>query len=70
MQAKLFQPFLAAESHNSGNSLGLYLTKQLVQQLLGGSIRYQATATPGACFVITLPIDTRGQRGLDEGLAD
>ena len=70
MQAKLFQPFLAAESHNSGNSLGLYLTKQLVQQLLGGSIRYQATATPGACFVITLPIDTRGQRGLDEGLSD
>ena len=70
MQAKLFQPFLTADSHNSGNSLGLYLTKQLVQQLLGGSIRYQASTTPGACFIITLPIDTSGQRGPDEGLAD
>ena len=70
MQAKLFQPFLTADSHNSGNSLGLYLTKQLVQQLLGGSIRYQASATPGACFVITLPIDTNGQQDPDQGPTD
>lgn len=56
MQSKLFQPFFTADSANSGNSLGLYLTKQLVQKLLQGSIHYQPMESQGACFIITLPL--------------
>ena len=56
MQSKLFQPFFTADSANSGNSLGLYLTKQLVQKLLQGSIHYQPMESQGACFILTLPL--------------
>lgn len=56
LQSKLFQPFFTANSSNSGNSLGLYLTKQLVQKLLQGSIHYQPMESQGACFIITLPL--------------
>jgi signal transduction histidine kinase len=53
---KLFQPFQAADRDRMGNSLGLYLTRQLVQLLLKGSIVYQPSDAPGACFIITLPL--------------
>ncbi len=56
MQSRLFQPFFTADSANSGNSLGLYLTKQLVQKLLQGSIQFQPMESQGACFIITLPL--------------
>lgn len=65
LEEKLFQPFQSANPGTTGNSLGLYLTRQLIQQLLNGSIIYQPTESPGACFIITLPLDvTVEQPGL------
>ncbi len=54
---KLFQPFQTANRDRIGNCLGLYLTRQLIQLLLKGTIVYQPSDAPGACFIITLPLD-------------
>jgi signal transduction histidine kinase len=62
LEEKLFQPFQSANPDASGNSLGLYLTRQLIQQLLNGSILYQPTESPGACFIITLPLDVAAEQ--------
>lgn len=62
LEEKLFQPFLNANYDGTGNSLGLYLTRQLIQQLLHGTIIYQPTESPGACFMITLPLDVAGEQ--------
>ena len=62
LEEKLFQPFQSANPGTTGNSLGLYLTRQLIQQLLNGSIIYQPTESPGACFIITLPLDVAAEQ--------
>lgn len=62
LEEKLFQPFQSANPGTTGNSLGLYLTRQLIQQLLNGSIIYLRTESPGACFIITLPLDVAAEQ--------
>ena len=38
--------------------LGLAITKDIVEQH-GGTVRYDAQSTTGACFVVTLPKPSR-----------
>ena len=56
---KLFQPFERMESRlkikTLGTGLGLYLTKKILTQLLGGDIVVTSQPEVGSTFVITIP---------------
>jgi PAS domain S-box-containing protein len=57
-QAKLFQPFMQADSTTTGQEgtgLGLAITKQLVS-MLGGEISFESVPDRGSTFRIRLPI--------------
>ena len=67
--AKIFQPFERAESalkiKTLGTGLGLYLTQQIVTQLLGGSITVQSELGQGSTFTIIMPINTAAELALE-----
>jgi PAS domain S-box-containing protein len=60
--AKLFLPFERIESHlrikTTGTGLGLYLSQQILTQLLSGSIDVQSKLGQGSTFTIIMPINT------------
>lgn len=55
---KVFEPFAKADAHAAGTQpgvgLGLALCRRLARQM-GGDLRLEA-ASPGAAFVLTLPV--------------
>ena len=57
---QLFKPFERAESHlkikTLGTGLGLYLTRKILTQLLGGSIEVESQVGVGSTFTIKVPI--------------
>jgi PAS domain S-box-containing protein len=57
---QLFKPFERAESHlkikTLGTGLGLYLTRKILTQLLGGSIEVESQPGVGSTFTIKVPI--------------
>jgi len=63
-QARLFQPFERIDSELSvkagGTGLGLYLTKKLVTELLGGTISVESRPGEGSCFTLHLPRRIQG----------
>ncbi len=58
--AKLFEPFVRLESPRSaqtgGTGLGLYLTKKLVQEVLGGTVAVKSEYGKGSTFTFTMPL--------------
>jgi PAS domain S-box-containing protein len=58
--ANLFKPFVRIDSHlkirTLGTGLGLYLTKKILSQLLGGEIVVKSQLGQGSIFTISLPI--------------
>ncbi len=57
-QGKLFQPFERGEAVRgsvSGTGLGLYITRQVVEQH-GGTISVQSEPGRGTCFLVRLPL--------------
>jgi len=56
---KLFQPFERLDSHLrisvTGTGLGLYLTRKLVVELLGGTVSVRSSPGEGSAFVIRIP---------------
>ena len=58
--ARLFKPFERIESHlkikTLGTGLGLYLTRKILAQLLGGKISVTSKLAEGSIFTIKLPI--------------
>ena len=56
----LFKPFERIESRlkvkTLGTGLGLYLTRKILSQLLGGSIEVKSTPGEGSTFSIKLPL--------------
>ena len=57
---KLFKPFERIESHlrikTLGTGLGLYLTRKILVQLLGGEISVRSKIGQGSIFTIRVPI--------------
>jgi signal transduction histidine kinase len=57
--ASLFKPFERVESRlkikTLGTGLGLYLTRKILSQLLGGSIDVKSVPEQGSTFTIKLP---------------
>jgi len=55
----LFQSFVRLESHlkikAGGTGLGLYLTRKIVSDLLGGTVSVQSILGEGSTFVLTIP---------------
>lgn len=58
--SKLFQAFVRLESPlkllNTGTGLGLYLTKKLTQEVLGGTISATSILGQGSTFILDIPI--------------
>jgi len=58
---RLFAPFVRLESHltlnTSGTGLGLYLTKKLVRDVLGGDIDVKSGYGKGSTFTMHLPVE-------------
>jgi signal transduction histidine kinase len=56
----LFKPFERAESRlkikTLGTGLGLYLTRKILMQLLGGDIHVKSELEVGSAFTIQIPI--------------
>ncbi len=66
----LFSSFVRLESHlktkTSGTGLGLYLTRKIVTELLGGTISIESKLDHGSTFKLTLPIETACDQGAYE----
>lgn len=56
---KLFMPFERIDSHlrikTPGTGLGLYLTKKITEDFLGGRIHVTSELDKGSTFTVTLP---------------
>ena len=57
--ANLFKPFERIESRlkikTLGTGLGLYLTRKILSQLLGGTIEVKSKLDEGSTFTIVIP---------------
>ncbi|MGR3173653.1 MAG: CHASE domain-containing protein [Candidatus Scalindua sp.] len=58
-QQRLFKPFVRIDSHlrakTLGTGLGLYLTRKLTTELLGGTVGVQSQPGKGSTFTLRLP---------------
>jgi signal transduction histidine kinase len=57
---KLFEPFERIDSplktKTLGTGLGLYLTRKILSQLLGGKIELESKLGHGSTFIVTIPV--------------
>lgn len=62
---KIFEPFFTTKEAKKGIGLGLSLCHDFVKGM-GGTIRVETKPASGANFIVSLPVDGRGEKG-EEG---
>jgi signal transduction histidine kinase/CheY-like chemotaxis protein len=71
VQARLFTPFMQAETSTTrrfgGTGLGLTIIKRLLT-LMNGEIGVESELGQGSTFTVTLPLETAAQGGVDAGV--
>ena len=69
----MFEPFVRLESHlleqTPGTGLGLYLTRKMVTEVLGGQLDVDSQPGEGSTFLLQLPIE-HGSRGAGHATLD
>ncbi len=60
--AKLYQPFHSSKPPVNGHGVGLYLTKQQIQTVLGGVLSCHSMPNEGSTFEVTIPLPHSGKR--------
>lgn len=68
VQKKLFDPFFTTRMGSGGSGLGMYITYNLVNALLGGQIHVQSHPGQGSTFTLCLPIHAPDEGNSDEQL--
>ena len=56
--ANIFDPFFTTKLGQGGSGLGLNITYNIVNSLLGGSIKVESEEGNGTCFIIDIPINS------------
>lgn len=63
-RALIFDPFFTLKPRGEGTGLGLYISKMLINKL-GGDITCDSTPGQGSVFIITLPKEALGIKGME-----
>ncbi len=53
---KIFQPFFTTKGQDEGTGIGLSLTKRIVENDFGGTIRFKSEKNKGTKFIVAFPI--------------
>ena len=65
---RIFDPFFTTKLGEGGNGLGMHIVHNLVEGVLGGSIRVESTEGVGTTFLMVIPLVAPMQEALDEEL--
>ncbi|MBN2533621.1 MAG: sensor histidine kinase [Spirochaetales bacterium] len=55
LKSRIFEPYFSTKDESKGTGLGLYMSKTIVTEHCGGNMVVKEK-TPGACFIIRIPI--------------
>lgn len=58
--AKAFTPFFTTRRHAGGSGLGLFSSRRVVRDILGGELSFESRAGAGTSFTIRLPLAPPG----------
>jgi len=56
LQARIFEPFFSTRFGEGGSGLGLAISRNIVEAMLGGSIRVESAPGQGSRFTLELPL--------------
>lgn len=65
---RIFDPFFTTKLGEGGNGLGMHIVHNLVEGVLGGSIRVESTEGVGTIFFMVIPLVAPMQEALDQEL--